>query len=72
MTNGNDVSRHYQDAMTAQLGERVTNLGRRQTNLESEMRSGFKQIDIDDFAVIRDERLCWGATSPSGRPWALL
>jgi len=44
MTNG-DASRHYQDAMTAQLGERVTNLGRRQTDLESEMRSGFKQIE---------------------------
>ncbi len=72
MTNGNDVSRHYQDAMTAQLGERVTNLGRRQTNLESEMRSGFNQIDVDDFAVIRDEKLCCGAIGPSGRPWALL
>jgi len=45
MTAGNEVSRHYQDAMTAQLGERVTNLGRRQTDLESEMRSGFKQIE---------------------------
>ncbi|MBY5821500.1 hypothetical protein [Rhizobium leguminosarum] len=45
MTNGNDGARHYQDAMTAQLGERVTNLGRRQSDLESEMRSGFKQME---------------------------
>ncbi|RCW80167.1 hypothetical protein [Phyllobacterium bourgognense] len=45
MNNGNDASRHYQDAMQAQLGERVTNLGRRQTDLEAEMRSGFKQME---------------------------
>ncbi|WP_244483779.1 hypothetical protein [Rhizobium sp. Root482] len=31
--------------MTAQLGERVTNLGRRQTDLEAEMRTGFKQME---------------------------
>ncbi|WP_050999914.1 hypothetical protein [Sinorhizobium fredii] len=45
MNNGNDAQRHYQDAMTAQLGERVTNLGRRQTDLETEMRSGFRQME---------------------------
>ncbi len=42
--NGNDY-RHYYDAAQAQLGERVTNLGRRQTDLETEMRSGFKQME---------------------------
>lgn len=31
--------------LTAQLGERVTNLGRRQSDPESEMRSGFKQME---------------------------
>ncbi|MEP7457191.1 hypothetical protein [Phyllobacterium sp. SB3] len=31
--------------MQAQLGERVTNLGKRQTDLESEMRSGFKKME---------------------------
>jgi hypothetical protein len=45
MNNGMEANRHYQDAMTAQLGERVTNLGRRQSDLESEMRSGFKQME---------------------------
>ena len=34
-----------QCAMQAQLGERVTNLGRRQTDLETEMRTGFKQME---------------------------
>ncbi|MEX4006960.1 hypothetical protein [Neoaquamicrobium sediminum] len=45
MANGNDAARHYQDAITAQMGERVTNLGRRVTDIESEMRSGFRQIE---------------------------
>ncbi len=42
MTNGNgqDVNRIYTDALTAQLGERVTNLNRRQSDLKTEMRSG--------------------------------
>lgn len=40
-----DSERHYVDAVQAQLGERVTNLGRRQSDLEAEMRSGFRQIE---------------------------
>lgn len=43
--NSNDTARQYLDAAHAQLGERVTNLGRRQTDLEAEMRSGFKQME---------------------------
>ena len=43
--NGNEAHRTYTDAVTAQLGERVTNLGRRQTDLEAEMRTGFKQME---------------------------
>lgn len=43
--NGNDPARAYLDAVQAQLGERVTNLGRRQTDLETEMRTGFRQIE---------------------------
>ncbi|MDR7032444.1 hypothetical protein [Mesorhizobium sp. BE184] len=54
MANGNDVARQYLDAAHAQLGERVTNLGRRQTDLESEMRSGFKQIE-NSFASFSNE-----------------
>jgi hypothetical protein len=48
---GNDVMpngaehRVYSDATTAQLGEGVTTLNRRQYHLESEMRFGFKQIE---------------------------
>ncbi|TCV68705.1 hypothetical protein [Neorhizobium sp. S3-V5DH] len=45
MANGNDVNRIYTDAVTAQLRERVTNLGRRQTDLEAEMRAGFKAME---------------------------
>lgn len=41
----NDTARQYLDAAHAQLGERVTNLGRRQTDLEGEMRSGFRQME---------------------------
>lgn len=44
MSNGTD-HRIYTDAVTAQLGERVTNLGRRQTDLEAEMRAGFKAVE---------------------------
>jgi hypothetical protein len=44
MPNGTD-HRIYTDAVTAQLGERVTNLGRRQTDLEAEMRAGFKAME---------------------------
>jgi chromosome segregation ATPase len=43
--NGNDPARAYLDAVQAQLGERVTNLGRRQTDLETEMRTGFRTIE---------------------------
>ncbi|MBB3388414.1 hypothetical protein FHT82_001134 [Rhizobium sp. BK275] len=45
MSNNNDAHRVYADAITAELGEWVTNLGCRQTGLESEVRSGFKNID---------------------------
>ena len=49
MTNGNDVHRFYHDALTAQLGERVTNLGRWQSYFERETRSGFKHMDISTY-----------------------
>src|ERR1044072_150263 len=45
MPNGVADHRNYTDAVTAQLGERVTNLGRRQTDLEAEMRAGFKAME---------------------------
>ena len=45
MSNNNDAHRVYADAITTELGEWVTNLGCRQTGLESEVRSGFKNID---------------------------
>lgn len=41
--NGHDVNRNY--AVTAQLGERVTNLGWRQTDMELGMRSRFNQME---------------------------
>jgi hypothetical protein len=63
MNNGNDASRHYQDAMQAQLGERVTNLGRRQTDLESEMRSGFKQMETALSGLANETRSSLSALS---------
>ncbi len=52
--NGHETHRAYSDAATAQLGERVTNLGRRQSDLETEMRSGFKQVE-NAMGVIANE-----------------
>lgn len=63
MPNGNDPHRVYNDAMTAQLGERVTNLGRRQTDLEAEMRSGFKQIESSMAAMSSEMRSSVAALS---------
>ncbi|AUX76428.1 hypothetical protein NXT3_CH01860 [Sinorhizobium fredii] len=54
--NGNDPHRTYTDAVTAQLGERVTNLGRRQTDLEAEMRTGFKQMESAVGALAAEMR----------------
>jgi hypothetical protein len=56
MTNGNTEHRIYTDAITAQLGERVTNLGRRQSDLESEMRTGFKQMEAAVGALATEMR----------------
>jgi hypothetical protein len=44
MANGED-QRRYISVTEAQLGERVTNLGRRVTDIEGEMRAGFRQIE---------------------------
>lgn len=54
--NGLDVDRQYYDAMQAQLGERVTNLNRRQTDLENEMRSGFRQIEQSIAGIATETR----------------
>jgi uncharacterized protein YifE (UPF0438 family) len=62
MPNGND-QRVYSDALTAQLGERVTNLGRRQSDLEGEMRSGFKQIESSMAAMSSEMRSSVAALS---------
>lgn len=53
---GNDAHRVYTDAATAQLGERVTNLGRRQSDLETEMRSGFKNVETTMSAIANEMR----------------
>ncbi|MEX2739898.1 hypothetical protein AB3480_00365 [Rhizobium mongolense] len=63
MANGNDVNRMYADAVTAQLGERVTNLGRRQTDLEAEMRSGFKQMETSITGIAAEMRSSIAALS---------
>jgi hypothetical protein len=55
MANGND-HRQYTDAATAQLGERVTNLGRRQTDMEAEMRAGFKTMESAVTSLANETR----------------
>lgn len=46
--------RVYLTPEQAQLGERVTNLGRRQTDFESEVRAGFSQINTS-IKLLSDE-----------------
>jgi hypothetical protein len=73
-----DAHRVYADAITAQLGERVTNLGRRQTDLEAEMGAGFKGTDTAVSSLANETRTSIAAlstnlaqrTSLSGRHWA--
>lgn len=60
--NGSDY-RVYTDAVTAQLGERVTNLGRRQSDLETEMRAGFKQVENGMSAIANEMRTSISALS---------
>jgi hypothetical protein len=62
MPNGND-HRIYTDAVTAQLGERVTNLGRRQTDMESEMRAGFKAMESAVTSLANETRASIAALS---------
>ena len=73
--NGSD--RMYSDALTAQLGERVTNLGRRQSDLESEMRNGFRQIETSFQSFTNETRNAFTTISQTiserGRaPWGVL
>lgn len=63
--NGNGAERHYQDALQAQLGERVTNLGRRQTDLEAEMRSGFRQMEAAMQGLANETRSSIAALTTS-------
>lgn len=57
------VHRQYTDAVTAQLGERVTNLGRRQTDLEAEMRAGFKAMESAVTSLANETRTSIAALS---------
>lgn len=62
MANGSD-HRVYTDAVTAQLGERVTNLGRRQTDMEAEMRAGFKAMEAAVTGLANETRSSIAALS---------
>lgn len=62
MANEN-VHRQYTDAVTAQLGERVTNLGRRQTDLEAEMRASFKSVETAVASLANETRSSIAALS---------
>ncbi len=65
MNNGNrsHVNLIYTDALTAQLGESVPNLYRRQSNLEPEMRSESKQIGSSMTALLSEMRSSVAALS---------
>lgn len=63
MANGDEPARHYQDATTAQLGERVTNMGRRINDVEVEMRSGFNQVNNSLNASTNETRQAISALS---------
>jgi len=77
MSNTSGAHRTDTDAITAQLGER-SNLGRRQTDLETELRSGFKNIDTAVTSLPNETRasiaalsmILPSATSRNGRRWA--
>lgn len=64
-TDMNSEARQYLDAAQAQLGERVTNLGRRQTDLESEMRTGFKAVETQMASLANEMRLAISGLSSS-------
>lgn len=77
MGNSNGSERMYSDALTAQLGERVTNLGRRQSDLESEMRNGFRQIETSFQSFTNETRNAFTSISQTiserGRtPWGVI
>ncbi|TIP70595.1 MAG: hypothetical protein E5X53_26400 [Mesorhizobium sp.] len=59
----NGEPRHYQDPVTAQLGERVTNMGRRINDVEVEMRAGFSQLGSTLAASTNETRQSIAALS---------
>lgn len=63
MTNANEVPRNYVSITEAQLGERVTNLGRRQSDLENEMRNGFRAMEQSITAFTNETRTSISALS---------
>lgn len=58
-------ARLYLDAAQAQLGERVTNLNRRQSDLEQEVRVGFRQIETSFATFTNETRTSIAAISQS-------
>lgn len=63
MASGEEPTRQYQDAHTAQLGERVTNMGRRINDVEVEMRAGFNQVSNSLSASTNEMRQSIAALS---------
>lgn len=61
MANGTEDGRHYVSVTEAQLGERVTNLGRRQNDLETEMRTGFRAMEQSITAFTNETRTSFAA-----------
>jgi hypothetical protein len=56
MANGDDFARQYADAAQAQMGERISNLNRRQTDYEAESRANFRAIEASISAITTEMR----------------
>lgn len=54
--NNVETTRVYVDAQSAAMGERVSNLNRRQTDLENEMRIGFRAVETQITSLTNETR----------------
>lgn len=56
MTSSGQERNSYASPFEAQASERITNLGRRQSDFESEVRSGFKQMELSISGLANETR----------------
>jgi hypothetical protein len=56
MANNDETARQYSDAAQAQMGERISNLNRRQTDFEAESRANFRATEASISALTTEMR----------------